>query len=152
MPQSNNIASGVEGTFGIPTWITGGVLTLLLGAVIIGGISRIVKVAEKIVPTMAVIYLGGALMVIIANFENVGPSFMAVFMDAFTGSAAAGGFLGATFAFMLLTEVSIAVCFLTKRVRVVRQLPTLRHELTNQCLRVWFPFLSPLSIRSSSVR
>ena len=99
LPQSNNIASGVEGTFGIPTWITGGVLTLLLGAVIIGGISRIVKVAEKIVPTMAVIYLGGALMVIIANFENVGPSFMAVFMDTFTGSAAAGGFLGATFAY-----------------------------------------------------
>lgn len=99
LPQSNNIASGVESTFGIPTWITGLTLALLLGAVIIGGISRIVKVAEKIVPTMAVIYLAGAIMVIIANIENVGPSFMAVFMDAFTGSAAAGGFLGATFAY-----------------------------------------------------
>lgn len=99
LPQSNNIASGVEGTFGIPTWITGLVLATLLGIVIIGGIKRIVQVAEKIVPGMAVIYLGGALMVIFANFENVGPSFMAVFMDAFTGSAAAGGFLGATFAY-----------------------------------------------------
>lgn len=99
LPQSNNIASGVEGTFGIPTWITGLVLAVMLGAVIIGGIKRIVQVAEKIVPTMAIIYLAGASMVIIANFENVGPSFMAVFMDAFTGSAAAGGFLGATFAY-----------------------------------------------------
>ncbi len=99
LPQSNNIASGVEGTFGIPTWITGLVLAALLGAVIIGGIKRIVQVAETIVPTMAVIYLAGASMVIAANFENVGPSFTAVVMDAFTGSAAAGGFLGATFAY-----------------------------------------------------
>lgn len=99
LPQSNNIASGVESTFGIPTWITGLVLAILLGLVIIGGISRIVKFAEKIVPTMAVIYLAGATMVIIANIENVGPSFVSVFMDAFTGSAAAGGFLGATFAY-----------------------------------------------------
>lgn len=99
LPQSNNIASGVEGTFGIPTWITGLVLATLLGLVIIGGIRRIVQVAEKIVPLMALIYLAGATMVIIANFENVGPSFAAVIMDAFTGSAAAGGFLGATFAY-----------------------------------------------------
>ena len=99
LPQSNNIASGVESTFGIPTWATGLVLSVLLGAVILGGISRIVKVAERIVPTMAVIYLAGAIMVIIANIENVWPSFLSVFMDAFTGSAAAGGFLGATFAY-----------------------------------------------------
>jgi AGCS family alanine or glycine:cation symporter len=99
LPQSNNIANGVESTFGIPTWLTGGVLAILLGIVIIGGIKRIVKVAEKIVPIMAVIYLFGALMVIIANIEQVGPSFISVFRDAFTGSAAAGGFLGATFAY-----------------------------------------------------
>jgi AGCS family alanine or glycine:cation symporter len=70
-----------------------------LGIVIVGGISRIVKVAEKIVPFMAVIYLIGAMGVIITNIDNVLPSFMAVFSDAFTGSAATGGFLGATFAY-----------------------------------------------------
>jgi AGCS family alanine or glycine:cation symporter len=99
LPQSNNIASGVESTFGIPPWATGLVLATLLGAVIIGGISRIVKVAEKIVPTMAVIYLFGAAMVIAANIDQVVPSFVAVLSDAFTGSAASGGFLGATFAY-----------------------------------------------------
>lgn len=99
LPQSNSIASGVESTFGIPPWATGLVLATLLGAVIIGGISRIVKVAEKIVPTMAVIYLFGAAMVIAANIDQVVPSFVAVLSDAFTGSAASGGFLGATFAY-----------------------------------------------------
>lgn len=99
LPQSNSIASGVESTFGIPPWATGLVLATLLGAVIIGGISRIVKVAEKIVPTMAVIYLFGAAMVIAANIDQVVPSFIAVLSDAFTGSAASGGFLGATFAY-----------------------------------------------------
>lgn len=99
LPQSNNIANGVETTFGIPVWVTGLVLASLLGLVIIGGISRIVKVAEKIVPVMAVIYLAGAAMVIYANADQVIPSFISVFSDAFTGSAAAGGFLGASFAY-----------------------------------------------------
>ncbi|MFT5211250.1 MAG: AGCS family alanine or glycine:cation symporter [Flavobacterium sp.] len=99
MPQSNNIASGVEASFGIAPWLTGLVLSIALGAVIIGGISRIVKVAEKIVPFMAVIYLLGALTVIIFNVDQIIPSFVAVFSTAFTGSAATGGFLGASFAY-----------------------------------------------------
>lgn len=99
LPQSNNIASGVSGAFGIPEWITGGVLAIILALVILGGIRRIVLVAEKIVPFMAVVYFLGALGVIFVNLENVGPSFIAVFRDAFSGSAAVGGFLGAGFAY-----------------------------------------------------
>ncbi len=99
LPQSNNIASGIESTFGIPTWMTGGALAVLLGLVIIGGVHRIVQVAQSIVPLMAVIYVVGALSVILANLPQVGESFVAVFRDAFTGSAASGGFLGATFAY-----------------------------------------------------
>ena len=99
LPQSNNIANGVESAFGIPEWITGGVLAVALGLVIIGGISRIVQVAEKIVPFMAVFYLIGALAVIFTNLPQVGASFIEVFQDAFTGSAATGGFLGASFAY-----------------------------------------------------
>ena len=105
LPQSNNMAIGMESTFGIPPWVTGGVLAILLGLVIIGGIRRIVKVTEKIVPIMAVIYLVGALAVIVANLDQVGPSFVSVFRDAFTGSAAAGGFLGATFAYAFVQGV-----------------------------------------------
>ena len=99
MPQSNNIASGMLSTFGIPAWITGLSLAILLGMVILGGIKRIVKVAEKLVPTMAVIYFVGGLAVIAANIEQVLPSFLSVIQDAFSGSAAAGGFLGASFAY-----------------------------------------------------
>ena len=99
LPQSNNIASGVAGTFGIPEWLTGAVLAILLGLVIIGGIKRIVHVAEKVVPFMAILYVVGALAVILVNLPQVGSSLVAVFRDAFTGSAAAGGFLGAGFAY-----------------------------------------------------
>jgi AGCS family alanine or glycine:cation symporter len=99
LPQSNNIAIGVASTFGIPEWITGGVLAIVLGLVIVGGIKRIVRVAESIVPIMSVIYVIGALSVILVNLPQVGASFVAVFQDAFTGSAATGGFLGASFAY-----------------------------------------------------
>ncbi len=99
LPQSNNIATGVASTFGIPEWITGGVLAIALGLVIVGGIKRIVRVAESIVPLMSIIYVIGALAVILVNLPQVGASFVAVFQDAFTGSAATGGFLGASFAY-----------------------------------------------------
>ncbi len=99
LPQSNNIASGLSHTFGIPEWLTGAVMATLLGLVIIGGIERIVKVAEKVAPTMAVVYLIGALAVILVNLPGTGEALVLVFQDAFTGSAAAGGFLGASFAY-----------------------------------------------------
>lgn len=99
LPQSNNIASGIRATFGVPEWITGALVAFVLGLVILGGIRRIIKVAEKIVPFMAVLYVVGAFSVILVNLEQVGASFIAVFKDAFTGSAATGGFLGASFAY-----------------------------------------------------
>ena len=99
MPQSNNIASGIETSFGIPVWLTGAVLAIVLGMVIVGGIRRIVQVAEKLVPVMTIIYFIGGLGVIFINLPQVGASLIAVFQDAFTGSAAAGGFLGASFAY-----------------------------------------------------
>lgn len=101
MPQINNIASSVQASFNIPPWITGAVLSVFLFMIIIGGIKRIAKVTEKIVPFMAVIYIVGALGVIFANIGNVIPSFLSIFRDAFSGSAAVGGFMGASFAFAL---------------------------------------------------
>ena len=99
LPQSNSLAAGVEASFGVPPWMTGLVLALLLGAVIIGGIRRIAAVTSKIVPFMGGLYTLGAFAVIASNIENVVPSFVSVFQSAFTGSAAAGGFLGASFAY-----------------------------------------------------
>jgi AGCS family alanine or glycine:cation symporter len=99
LPQSNNMASGLQASFGIPTWISGLVLAALLGLVIVGGIRRIAVVAASIVPFMGILYAIGAFAVAASNIDQIGPSFVAVFSDAFSGSAAAGGFLGATFAY-----------------------------------------------------
>ena len=94
MPQSNNIAVGLEDTFGIEPWVSGLVLALLLATVILGGVKRIIKVAERVVAAMAMVYIIAGLLVIAANYENIAPSFASVLSDAFTGSAAVGGFLG----------------------------------------------------------
>ncbi len=96
MPQINNIASGLNETFGLDPVITGAVLAVLLGMVIVGGIRRIARVTEAIVPFMALFYFIGGMAVIIANAENILPSFARIFGDLFTGSAATGGFLGAS--------------------------------------------------------
>ncbi|MEX1058508.1 MAG: amino acid carrier protein, partial [Natronospirillum sp.] len=99
LPQINNIAISVESSFGIEPIVTGAVLAVLLGMVIVGGIRRIARVAAALVPSMALLYLVGALAVISMNYANIVPSFVSIFSDAFTGSSAAGGFLGATFAY-----------------------------------------------------
>lgn len=99
LPQSNGIAQSIEATFGFEPWAVGSVLGILLALVILGGIQRIAAFTARVVPVMAVIYLIGALAVIFANVENIIPSFTAVVKDAFTGSAAAGGFLGASLAY-----------------------------------------------------
>lgn len=99
LPQINNIAAGLESTFDLDPLITASFMSVLLALVIIGGITRIAKVAAAIVPSMAVLYVIGALAVIIPNLGNIIPSFAAIFSNAFTGSAATGGFLGATFAY-----------------------------------------------------
>lgn len=96
LPQINSISTSLKATFGIELWITGLVLALILAVVIIGGIKRIASITEKLVPTMAVIYFIGCFAVIFANLGNLLPGIAAVFGDIFTGSAAAGGFLGGT--------------------------------------------------------
>ena len=96
LPQINGIANSVFTTFGIDKMIVGAVLAVFLSLVIIGGIKRIASVTEKLVPAMAIIYFIGAFAVIFSNLENIIPSFISIFSDVFTGSAAAGGFLGAT--------------------------------------------------------
>lgn len=99
LPQINSISNALFATFGINQIITGAVLSVLLALIVIGGIKRISAVTEKLVPFMAVIYFLGALAVIISNYQNIIPSFLSIFSDVFTGTAAAGGFLGAGFAF-----------------------------------------------------
>jgi AGCS family alanine or glycine:cation symporter len=99
LPQINNIAQGMEASFGLEPMLTGGVLAILLALVILGGIKRIAAITSRVVPFMAAVYIIGAFGVIFYNIENIGPAFASVFTNAFTGSAAAGGFIGASFAY-----------------------------------------------------
>ncbi len=99
LPQINSISNAIFATFGIQHIFTGAVMAVLLALIIIGGIRRIAQVTEKLVPFMAIVYFLGALAVIIANYQNIIPSFVSLFTDIFTGTAAVGGFLGAGFAF-----------------------------------------------------
>lgn len=99
LPQINSIASSIHATFGIDQYITGALLAVMLAFVILGGISRIAAVTEKLVPLMAVVYFIGCLSVILFNFENIPHSIGQIMKDIFSGTSATGGFLGATFAY-----------------------------------------------------
>lgn len=93
--QSNSVAQALEGSFGLPTLVTGLVLALLTFAVIVGGVRRIGAVAERLVPLMAALYILGALVILLVNIADVPAAFATIFGDAFTGTAATGGFAGA---------------------------------------------------------
>ena len=99
LPQINSITNTIFSTFGISHIVTGAVLSLLLALIIIGGIKRIAMVTATLVPFMAVVYFLGAITVIITNYQQIIPSFLSIFSDLFTGTAAVGGFLGSGFAF-----------------------------------------------------
>ncbi len=99
LPQINSIADSMNSVFGLDEMLVGGILAILLGLVIIGGIKRIAAVTSRLVPTMAIIYFLGAFAVIFYNAGNIIPSLISVFADIFTGSAATGGFVGASIAF-----------------------------------------------------
>ncbi len=104
MTQANAVAGAVSnatagmnimGSDGIPRALTGAILAICVFVVVIGGIKGVGKVAEKMVPTMAVIYFLLALFIIIANWSAVPGAFSSIFEYAFTGKAAAGGAVGA---------------------------------------------------------
>ena len=113
--QVNSIASAVKnffdpnmahtvalfgGEYSWATVIAGLILTLCVGLVVIGGIQRISKVSEVVVPFMAVLYVGLALIIIITNITAVPGAFVTIIKSAFTGSALAGGAVGSMFVAM----------------------------------------------------
>ncbi len=98
MVQSNAVATALGGAFGIPTWVTGIAVAVTIGLVVLGGIKSIGRVTSIIVPVMIVAYLVASLVVLSVHAEAIPDAVALVFTDAFTGSAAAGGFLGATLA------------------------------------------------------
>jgi AGCS family alanine or glycine:cation symporter len=94
--QANTVALAVESSLHVPVWVSGLVMALFTGAVIIGGVRRLGVVAATLVPFMAMFYIAGALSIILLNLEQVPAALMTIIHHAFTGTAAAGGFAGAT--------------------------------------------------------
>ena len=92
--QSNSVAQAIHASFSIDTWITGVVLTVFTGLVILGGIRSISRVSSAIVPIMAVGYVLGGLIVIAMHLDLLFPALELILTDAFTGEAVAGGALG----------------------------------------------------------
>ncbi|MDO6682194.1 sodium:alanine symporter family protein [Oceanobacter sp. 5_MG-2023] len=93
--QSNSVAAVLESNFALPSWITGLILMVLTGAVLLGGIKRIGSVAGALVPLMAIGYLCAGLAVLIVNVEAIPAALGLIMQYAFTESAAEGGFAGA---------------------------------------------------------
>ena len=93
--QANSVAAVMESSFSIPPWVTGLVMMVLVGAVLIGGIKRIAQVAGALVPFMAVAYILAGLVVLAVNVAEIPAAFALIFTKAFTPTAAEGGFAGA---------------------------------------------------------
>lgn len=101
MFQANQTVTILTATFSSITqldFVIAGMMTLLVGIVLIGGIKRIAKVAEAIVPLMALIYLTACIVVLVVNSEHLQEAFFFMFEDAFTGKAVGGGIVGALIA------------------------------------------------------
>ncbi|MCC8105571.1 MAG: alanine:cation symporter family protein [Clostridiales bacterium] len=94
MTQVNSISGNMESVFGVPTWVTGIVVLVLAGLVIVGGLKRIASVTEKIVPFMVVLYIVGTVVIFFTNISHVGAVFGAIFKGAFAMKAAGGAVVG----------------------------------------------------------
>ena len=94
--QANTVANAVESNFSVPPWVSGLIMALLTGSVIIGGIRRLGAVAGALVPVMALAYISGALLIILLNIEQVPAAVATILSHAFSGTAATGGFAGAS--------------------------------------------------------
>ena len=95
MVQSNSVADGVKTSLGIPNWITGIILAFFTGLVVLGGIKSIAKVTQVLVPFMIIVYIIGAMTILLLNLSSIPQVFVLIFKHAFTPTAATGGFLGA---------------------------------------------------------
>lgn len=93
--QANSVADALSSNFGVPNWVTGAILMVLVGAVLMGGIKRIADVAGKLVPLMTLFYIAAGLAVLVVYADEVPAAFALIIHSAFNPVAAQGGFAGA---------------------------------------------------------
>lgn len=92
--QSNSISGVLDLNFNVAPWITGVVLTILVGVIIIGGVKRIATVNEKLVPVMAVFFILASILALVFNAEKIPQAFALIFKEAFNFKSAFGGATG----------------------------------------------------------
>lgn len=93
--QANSVADALSSNFGVPTWVTGLVLMVLVGAVLMGGIKRIADVAGKLVPIMTIFYIAAGIAVLVVYAAEIPAAIELIIHSAFNPVAAQGGFAGA---------------------------------------------------------
>jgi len=106
MVQANSVADALQSKFDVPFWMTGVVMAVLVGLVLIGGIRWIAQVAGKLVPFMAIAYLLAGLVVLGMNITEVPGAFITIVQEAFTPTAGIGGFAGASV--MIAIQMGVA--------------------------------------------
>lgn len=106
MIQSNAISGAMKDMFGVPVWVVGVILIILVAAVTLGGIKRLGKVTEKLVPFMAVVYIVGGIIVILGNIQNIPATISTIFVSAFSPASVGGGITG--FALMEVIRYGVA--------------------------------------------
>ncbi len=106
LTQANAVASNMEGTFGIDPMITGVIIFIFVGAVLLGGIQAIGRITAAFVPMMIILYITAGIVVLILQAGQIPAALALIFTDAFTGTAATGGFVGASI--MLAIQFGVA--------------------------------------------
>jgi AGCS family alanine or glycine:cation symporter len=109
MVQSNSVADAVQATFGVPFYATGIALMICTALVVLGGIKSIGRVTGVVVPVMIVFYMGGTLLILIMYAAKIPEALALVVSQAFSPTAAVGGFAGATVMLAIRMGVSRGV-------------------------------------------
>ncbi|UAK70912.1 sodium:alanine symporter family protein [Aeromonas enteropelogenes] len=94
MVQSNSIANAFHNSFGVSTWVVGICIAILVSLVVVGGLHYIAALNEKLIPIMASLYITGAIITLIVNYQYVSQAFYLIFFAAFSPQAAFGGAIG----------------------------------------------------------
>ena len=104
--QANAVSRVLEtSALAVPTWATGAVLVVLVALVLLGGLKGISRVCTACVPTMAIIYMVGCILLLITHAEHIGTAIDLIFTSAFSEQAATGGFIGSTLMLAMQTGV-----------------------------------------------
>lgn len=94
MTQVNSISGNMESVFGVPTWLTGAVVLIMVALVVVGGLKRIAAVTEKIVPFMVILYMVGTIAILLTHITTIPAVFISIFKGAFAMEAVGGGIVG----------------------------------------------------------